>query len=524
MSSRGHHPHNLFILSLFFQVVLHAGTVFAAGQALGINLGGLNDWNTELPFVDVFRLSRSWVSQQEGKAWGKGPPLTLDEHGWIVRLPPGAWAESCILNIREGRYPHGTYTLLYEGRGKIEIGNIRGTVKRQPGRLQFTLTGREGIVWIRIKATNPEDYIRNIRVYMPGYENLAGGDILRPGFLERWRGMHAIRFMEFLATNNSTEQHWQDRAKIADATWTTRGAPIEVAIEICNRLKSSPWFTIPHLADDDYVRRFAELVRDLLDPNLTVYLEYSNETWNPLFQQTRYCREQGMKLRLAKNPVQAGLYFASRRSLQIFKIWQDVFQNPTRLVRVMAGQAANPAVSEGKLAFNEAWRQCDALAIAPYLTLNVSPRSTPSLAEVRAWSLSKLQQHASATLLDKSIRWMKLSKKIADRYHLRLIAYEGGQHLVGMQGAENDAQLTELLLSANRAPEMGRLYRRYLDQWRAVTENSLFCLWLATERWTKWGAWGLLEFYDQPEETSPKMKAVRSLLAPAEQHNQAINQ
>ena len=33
---------------------------------LGMNLSGPADWNTELPFVDVFRLSRRWVSQKEG--------------------------------------------------------------------------------------------------------------------------------------------------------------------------------------------------------------------------------------------------------------------------------------------------------------------------------------------------------------------------------------------------------------------------------------------------------------------------
>jgi len=40
---------------------------------LGMNIAGLADWNTELPFVDVFRLSRTWISQREGEAWGNGP-------------------------------------------------------------------------------------------------------------------------------------------------------------------------------------------------------------------------------------------------------------------------------------------------------------------------------------------------------------------------------------------------------------------------------------------------------------------
>ncbi len=38
------------------------------GQSrLGINPSGIVDWNTEHPFVDVFRLSRVWISQRQGE-------------------------------------------------------------------------------------------------------------------------------------------------------------------------------------------------------------------------------------------------------------------------------------------------------------------------------------------------------------------------------------------------------------------------------------------------------------------------
>ncbi|HSI25011.1 MAG TPA: hypothetical protein VK952_05270, partial [Methylotenera sp.] len=44
----------------------------SANARLGINLAGLADWNTELPFVDLFRMSREWVSQPKDGAWGSG--------------------------------------------------------------------------------------------------------------------------------------------------------------------------------------------------------------------------------------------------------------------------------------------------------------------------------------------------------------------------------------------------------------------------------------------------------------------
>jgi hypothetical protein len=54
-----------------------------ANARLGINLAGIADWGTEQPFVDFFHMSRDWVSQSKGGAWGTGPKLELDEHGWI---------------------------------------------------------------------------------------------------------------------------------------------------------------------------------------------------------------------------------------------------------------------------------------------------------------------------------------------------------------------------------------------------------------------------------------------------------
>ena len=41
---------------------------------------------------------------------------------------------------------------------------------------------------------------------------------------------------------------------------------------------------------------------------------------------------------------------------------------------------------------------------------------------------------------------------------LRLIAYEGGQHLLGHGGAENNNQLEQLFHAANRHPRMKQLY------------------------------------------------------------------
>jgi hypothetical protein len=38
--------------------------------------------------------------------------------------------------------------------------------------------------------------------------------------------------------------------------------------------------------------------------------------------------------------------------------------------------------------------------------------------------------------------------------------------------------------------------------------GGLFCVFASTGGWSKWGSWGLLEWYDQTEQEHPKFKAV----------------
>jgi len=474
-----------------------------AQSRLGINLAGLVDWNTELPFVDLFHLARAWISQQEGKSWGQGPPLALDEHGWVKHLEPGCYAETLLCTGEEGHYPPGRYVCLYDGKGKIEFGNIKKVVSEAPGRLVFEPDPAKGTIFLKLTATDPSDYVRNIRVLLPGFEHKYRDNPFNPAFLARWKHFNTYRFMDWMQTNGSKVAKWSQRPKVDDYTWTLKGAPLEIMLDLCNRQHANPWFCMPHLADDDYVRHFAELVKGRLDPDLRVYVEYSNEVWNSMFAQTRYANEQGLKLGLGDKPWDAGWHYSARRSVELFKIWEQVFGGTERLVRVMASQTT-PYVCEQKLAFEDAYKFCDALAIAPYFGLIATPDSKPPAKEVRNWSQQQVLDYLEQTVLPQVLDVVKQDKALADKYGVQLIAYEAGQHLVGAGGAENDEQLTRLFLAANRSKRMGELYTRFLDGWLAAG-GGLCCLYDSVGPWTKWGSWGLLEYPDEP---TPKYETV----------------
>jgi hypothetical protein len=474
---------------------------------LGINLAGPADWNTELPLVDVFRLSRRWVSQRKGAPWGKGPPLDLDQHGWVRRLGPDCWAETPLCTISGGHYPAGEYTVLYDGEGELDAWNTLGVISRSPGKMVVRVDPSRGGFHLKLMSTNAENYVRNIRMIMPGFLKTYRDNPWHPAFLHRWQGVACLRFMDFMKTNNSTISSWSQRPKLEDATFTSRGVPLELMIDLANRLKADPWFCMPHLADDDYVRNFARMVKERLHPSRRVYIEYSNELWNGMFRQSRWAGEEGRKLSFAEKPWEAGWRFTAYRSVQIFRIWEEVFGGTQRLVRVLASQAANPYVSERIVEFQDAYKHADALTIAPYISCNV-PQEGKRLnaATVEKWTVEQALDYMERTALPESIRWIQGSKEVADKYGLKLVAYEGGQHMVGVYGVENNEAITTLLHAANAHPRMGEVYSRYYDAW--VKEGGdLFCHFSSVGQWSKWGSWGLLQFSDEHPAKSPKFVA-----------------
>jgi len=497
-------------LSIVAVLCLAAATAAASGGAakaqLGINLAGPADWNTELPFVDVFRISRPWISQQKGKPWGQGPALDLDAHGWVKQLESGCWAETPLCTIDGGHYPSGWYTVLYEGRGKLDVWGAARVESEQPGRMVLSVDSTKGGFFLRLLETDPADYVRHIRVIMPGFERTYRQNPWNPTFLARWRGVACLRFMDFMYTNGSEIRTWDQRPTLQDATFSRKGVALEWMIDLCNRLDADAWFCMPHLADDDFIRRFAQMVHERLEPQRRVYVEYSNEVWNGMFAQSRWAGQQGVALGFAEKTWEGAWRYTAYRSVQIFRIWEQVFGGRERLVRVLPSQAANPYVARQVVTWQDAYKHADALAIAPYISMNLRPGGSPDAKQVADWSVDQVMDYVEQTALPRAIEWIQKNKEVADEFGLKLIAYEAGQHLVGVGGGENIEPLTVLLHKANRHPRMADVYAKYYAAWEQ-TGGDLLCHFSSVGRWSKWGSWGLLEYADEDPTRSPKFMA-----------------
>jgi hypothetical protein len=451
--------------------------------------------------------------------------LDLDENGWVRSLPnpedPPEYTRVGTLMFREiqGRYPGGRYVVLYDGEGNIdyEFDASKDELVSRPGRDVLDVTPSHEGIYLLITETDPNqtgNYIRNIHVVPIEYEETFEAEIFNPIFLERIQPFQALRFMDWMLTNNSEQSEWGDRPKVDDYTYTIKGAPLEVMLVLANRLGVDPWFCMPHQATDEYITNFATLVKEKLAPNRTVYVELSNEAWNGQFQQAHYASEQG-KSRWGDRE-DAYMQWYGMRTAQMAELWKQVFADQgDRLVTIMATQTVWLGLEDCALdcpqwvqeGHNSCYQSVDTYAIAGYFSGNMT--NSKNAATIKSWISSEpdggfgkaflhlqegglLEAEGYDDSLPGVLKLFQYHAEVAQQRSLKLIAYEGGQHLV----SSDDEELTEFFIELNRRLKIGELYTQLLNQWKAVG-GTLFMNFSDIGQPSRWGSWGVLEYVGQ---------------------------
>lgn len=516
---------------------------------LGTNLSEVVDYSNQVPFIDLMKMGREWFTSNNATFDTNEAHLLLkDSDGWPTSITPATlvpvqFNKICTLIFSMGPvqggpaagglpYPAGQYVVRYDGQGTLEyrLAARHNAALSAPGRDVIDVTPQEPGIQICITATGAQpNHLRNIRVYAPGHEALANaGELFNPEFLARTQGFTVLRFMDWMRTNNSTQSDAAQRARTGDYTYTTaKGVPADVMADLATRLGAMPWFNMPHAATDAWVTDFATAVRGRLPAGRPVYVEYSNEIWNNQFSQGNAIEQQG----IAKFGNQAGSNFDRRlnqfgeRSAQICQLWRAVFApTPERVRCVMGGQAANTYIAETALTCPmSSLKPCKskgfhALAIAPYVGDHVGLGQHE--AAVQAWTtqadggLAKLfNELNTGTELNSSesgalptVR-SRISNHatLAQQQGVQLVAYEGGQHLVGVGAPANNNAINTLMDAANRDTRMGTLYTSYLSEWQQ-RGGGLFMHFADVGSASRFGRWGALELVTQTH--SPKFDAL----------------
>ncbi|MEM7262994.1 MAG: hypothetical protein AAF488_13460, partial [Planctomycetota bacterium] len=103
--------------------------------------------------------------------------------------------------------------------------------------------------------------------------------------------------------------------------------------------------------------------------------------------------------------------------------------------------------------------------------------------------------------------WIENHAALANDHGLQLLAYEGGQHLVGVGPLQSDPDLAALFQAANRDSGMGAVYEQLLAAW-TDHGGGLFVHYHAVDGYSQFGSWGALEYQEQDPTTAPKYAAL----------------
>ncbi len=468
--------------------------------AVGMNLSGVSDWNREWVFVDVFKHSRPWISQDTGGrgAWDNGKEIDLNKYGYPI-LKDGQAAATLMFRDMDGHYPAGVYTCTYSGTGELRFGLDAKVVEAKANRILLDVTPKNGGIYMRIDRSDPGDPVRDIHIWMPGFENAKSP--FHPLFIKRLRPFLVIRFMGWARVNNSTVAKWRDRRTLEDCRQSgSRGVALEYMIDLCNELGAVPWFCMPHLADDNFVRNYALLVRDRLRQDLPIYVEWSNEAWNSIFAQAKWVNKEAEQRRILAPDVIAD------EALRDWRIWQKVFgSKSSRIIRVAAGQHYRPWVAETIL--KRLNGEFDAVSCAAYFGPHGKEESRfnkeTTAKDVLKISLKKLHEEGVPLLRKHKALAEKWSKNL--RRRIPLLAYEGGQHLVTWG---KNVPYADTYFEAQTHPMMYQCYADLLNLFFNKVGGELFVALTYVAGHGRSGSWGHLQYQDEPLDTAPKFKAL----------------
>lgn len=483
-----------------------------------------------------------------------------------------------------GAIPTGKYTVLYEGTGTLQYSGIANKLagESQVGRdvIEITpeliKTRNSAGLRVQLKDIDLANPVKNIRIVMPGgtcegnpmvrveseadcpsgqyrsfVDTLAADrnsiifnpDYLR--FLKDFKVLRTMNFMEMSPRNRACypltddayrqcmlqDFTWDQRAKLDQASWGgssrtpllklyARGVPLEVVVALANTLNKDVWFNLPHNATNDYVTKFATYVRDNLNAQSKIHLEYTNEPWNAIFWGSMYVRMKGIALGLDTTEWRAGYKYYSNRSVEIFKIWHDIFGGSERLVRTLNTYHPDEWMSRNMLSYNGNSQFVDALASAPYFqgcwdkTANVAcadatknPLMVKDITSVDDL-FNIIDNPNNPYGLPATLKWMSVQAKVAKDFNVDFYTYEGGQHLVTKNDdptltAERRKSLLDLIRAANRDPRMAGRYSQLLTGWRD-NGGKLFMLFTMPQSYHLYGTFGIKEHLNQARSEAPK--------------------
>lgn len=467
----------------------------ACAMEIGMNLTGFADWNVERPMRNHMKHIRGGLVTytEECNCWNNqvGDELTLDANGYPTHLPQNTSAgvtrlRYVLSSVGGNLQMDSTYVLLYDGEGDLDFIAVNEVLSEAPNRVVFR-PQNDGNIVINFRESLASNPIRNIRLLKLHDEHAdVESQPFYPRFLEIIEPFSVLRFMDWGHTNNSPLVQWSDRATPDYFTYGTKaGAPYEVMIDLCNQTQKDIWICVPHMADDNYITQMATLFKNRLDEDIVIYLEYSNEVWNWIFQQAHY-NDQNKPSNLSYGRAMA------EKAKNVFDIWHNVFgDDRCRVKRVLGLQGGYNGLNRNILSQldQDDW---DYGSPTHYFGLEHDEQGSPVLD-----STSTVQD----VMLNAQNHFAEFSQVVKQDYRnvqiygKEVITYEGGQHFVGnVFGIPYTYQ--QAMWDAQNSQEMYDMYIAVHDSirnWGCKVAGNFS---LASRQESVYGSWGVVPDID----------------------------
>lgn len=541
--------HRLLILLFFIVVIAPAAK---AQIPIGFNLAPIKYYSPTPVFVDLMKTTGDWL-WYSGTNWGSSETAaSYDDNGYPTVVPQTIDGESKQAKILFNANATGDYVILYEGDGQLTAHNPGGgslstssAANKIYIRLTPTTLNNSNFAYIKILSSKADNPVRNIRIIPVDYEN---NEADMPTFLPQYtKGLEpfaAIRFMDFTRTNSSPNTFWEKRTTPSShGQGTERGIAWEYAIELCNSFDKDIWINVPHRASDNYIIELATLLKNQLEPERTIYLEYSNEVWNAIFEVTNWLKNNAVdhvesyvtrdlreinntygksdwaSCEVAQAPwgqsqcdwrLEKFAYMFART----FRLFGSVFgeEMEHRVVRVAATKLNSAWHSEQilKYLFETDGVGADALSPTGYFGLNNADRLTLDAKEAQtpgSVTISNVLDAAWSHIVAEN-GYTNSQKIVADSYGVYMVVYEGGQHMDwrgdstdsdGNKNKNDDPEdgWAQELYDAQIHPEMYNLYLNRLQNQEKNGVKLFMAFDYVSERESIHGSWGHLESLDQ---------------------------
>jgi hypothetical protein len=442
-----------------------------ARSLLGVNTDRLMYYSPACPTIDAIKTSERFGSPKDPQD-GKAP---LDADGWPT-------ADFSVLVHADVPGVTGVYKLSCDGKadvfgmwGKTAVTNVQFDGKRTTADVEYRGGGP-----MAISLTGTDGGVRNLKLLRPGYES--DEQVFTDDYLKSKAPFGAVRLMNWTLTNDSKVSTWDERCKPTDAQWSVKGGPWEPWLDYAAKHHKDLWLCVPHQADNDYVRKLAELCKERLgDAPVHLYLEDTNEYWNWQFKQAKWIEGKAKEVAAdwKLDEPRGGSddlrhRYHALRTLQIGAIFREVFGKTDKRVRpVLTGQLANPDATIKAVEWIErhhgpSKKHLYGVASAMYFGNNGDKMGRVDV------SAAELAEH----LRSAAGNWAKPGSKtgasqrkfneLAKREGIRAIAYEGGADLGQAPGKIKKEDLPRFIAARAECqahPATGEALKRHFDWW-----------------------------------------------------------